>query len=82
MPKRLRKMPTDVNQLAHKIVELSTQEEEPVRLSAGLVSQVMSEMGRKGGRIGGKRRLKTLTPERRSRIALMAANARWKKKKQ
>jgi hypothetical protein len=40
----------------------------------------MSEMGEKGGKIGGKRRLETLTPERRREIALSAARARWSKK--
>jgi hypothetical protein len=29
------------------------------------------------GRAGGKRRLETLTPERRSEIARLAARARW-----
>lgn len=43
------------------------------------VSQFMAEMGRRGGRIGGKRRLETLTPERRREIALKAARARWAK---
>jgi hypothetical protein len=36
--------------------------------------------GEKGGKIGGKRRLVTLTPERRSEIAKNAAVARWAKK--
>jgi len=44
------------------------------------ISQLMAEMGRKGGRIGGKRRLETMTPERRSQVALKAAKARWQKK--
>jgi hypothetical protein len=41
----------------------------------------MAEMGRRGGRIGGKRRLETLTDRRRSQIARKAAKARWAKKK-
>jgi len=41
------------------------------------ISRVMSELGTKGGRIGGKRRLETMTPEERSQIALKAAKARW-----
>ena len=41
----------------------------------------MSEMGRKGGKIGGKRRLKTMTKAERSKIATNAAKARWKKSK-
>lgn len=39
----------------------------------------MSAIGRKGGQIGGKRRLKTMTKAERSKIAAKAARARWKK---
>jgi len=46
-----------------------------------MVSRVMSAMGRKGGKIGGKRRLVTMTPEKRSEIAMIAAKARLEKKK-
>jgi len=42
-------------------------------------SKYMTEIGRKGGKIGGKRRLVTMNPEERSRIASIAAKARWKK---
>jgi len=42
----------------------------------------MSEMGKKGGKIGGKRRLVTLTPDRRRDIALKAAQTRWTREKQ
>ncbi len=76
MPKRLR-MPRDVNQLAHRTVEISTQEPVEEKVSRSLVSRVMAEMGRRGGKIGGKRRLVTLAPERRREIALKAAQARW-----
>jgi len=41
----------------------------------------MAEMGRKGGQIGGKRRLETMTPDQRSKAALNAARARWSKRK-
>jgi hypothetical protein len=41
----------------------------------------MAEMGRKGGLIGGKRRLVTLSDRRRTQIARQAAQARWSKKK-
>jgi hypothetical protein len=40
----------------------------------------MSAMGKKGGKIGGKRRMQTMTPEQRSQIALKAAQTRWKKR--
>jgi len=37
----------------------------------------MAAMGRRGGRIGGKRRLTTMTPEQRREVAQKAAKARW-----
>jgi hypothetical protein len=37
-------------------------------------------LGRKGGLKGGKARAEKLTPEQRREIAILAANARWKKK--
>jgi hypothetical protein len=37
----------------------------------------MSQMGRKGGKIGGKRRLETMTDEERTAAAQKAARARW-----
>jgi hypothetical protein len=43
------------------------------------VSEYMSAIGRKGGQIGGKRRLKTMTKAQRSKVAAKAARARWKK---
>jgi hypothetical protein len=49
-------------------------------LSKKLVSQVMSELGRKGGRIGGKRSLETMTPEERSARAKKASDAAAKKR--
>jgi hypothetical protein len=38
-------------------------------------------MGRKGGQIGGKRRLVTMTPAQRKKAATKAAQARWGKDK-
>jgi hypothetical protein len=80
MPKRdKQKRPTDANQLVHHLVELST---ESTPLSPPLnLSEYMSEIGRKGGKIGGKRRLKTMTPRERKAIATKAARARWKRAK-
>jgi hypothetical protein len=40
-----------------------------------------SKAGKKGGKIGGKARAATLTPEQRKQIAAKAAKARWAKKK-
>jgi hypothetical protein len=44
------------------------------------IRQVMSEMGRKGGKIGGKRSLETMTPEERSERSRKAVAAREAKK--
>jgi hypothetical protein len=40
------------------------------------------ELGRLGGRKGGKARAEKLSPERRREIAKKAAEARWAKKRQ
>lgn len=45
------------------------------------VSEVMREMGRKGGKIGGKRSLETMTPEDRSARAKKAVDAREAKRR-
>jgi hypothetical protein len=81
MPKRTSKTPKlNTIQNARRVFLESVEATETVSLS--IVSQVMSEMGRKGGRIGGKRRLETMTDLQRSRVAKKAAKARWAKAKQ
>ncbi len=81
------KRPRDPNQLAKWIVENSTAEtpaakpDKPVSVPADL-SAYMAAMGRKGGQIGGKRRLVTMTKEQRRKVAAEAAGARWGKKKE
>jgi hypothetical protein len=42
----------------------------------------MAAMGRKGGHVGGKRRLVTMTAAQRKKAATKAARARWGKKKE
>ena len=79
MPKRISKKLKDPNQIAAAVVAVST--EESTELERSFVSQVMAEMGRKGGKIGGKRRLETLSPEKRRKIASNAAKTRWAKRK-
>jgi hypothetical protein len=88
MPKRIskakkkrRKRPTDINQLAHLLVRESTEEEKPDALSEKIISDIMTELGRRGGKIGGKRSLETMTPEDRSARGLLAARVRWAKRK-
>ena len=80
------KRPRDPNQLAKWIVDQSISEvpqHEPAAIPASSVnlSEYMAAIGRKGGQIGGKRRLKTMTAEQRKKVAAKAARARWKKTK-
>lgn len=76
MPKRISKKLKDPNQIAVAVVALSTSEETPIDRST--LSRVMAEMGRKGGKIGGKRSLKTMSEAARKKRARKAAKARWK----
>ena len=72
-------LPKDSNQLAHKIVQLSTEEpeEQPKRSE---ISKYLAEIGRKGGLKGGKARAEKLSAKKRTNIAKKAAEARWNKK--
>src|ERR1700686_4935288 len=75
------KRTTDVNEIAHLLTERSTRVAElspelPQPTQAD-ISRVMSELGKRGGKIGGKRRADSMTPERRREIALKAARSRW-----
>jgi len=74
MPKRISSRITDPNQTAAAVVALATQDIDPQTRS-----RIMAEMGRKGGKIGGKRRLQTMTAAQRKKVARKAARARWKK---
>ncbi|MFZ3212250.1 MAG: hypothetical protein WA188_12120 [Terriglobales bacterium] len=71
------KRPTDPNQLAKWVVEQSVTDPpdalETQRAPSGL-SAYMAAIGRKGGKIGGKPRLKTMTSQQRSRVAAKAAH--------
>jgi hypothetical protein len=76
------KRPTDVNQLAHQIVPELTTEETPDNgaVTNSDISRVMAALGRKGGKVGGRKRAENLTAKKRSEIALKAARARWNKR--
>jgi len=63
-------MATDHNQKAHSIVQQATAEKNPAAVA----------LGRLGGKVGGKARAASMTPEKRKEIAQKAAAARWKKK--
>ena len=77
------KRPRDPNQLAKWIVDQSTAEDapaaKPVAVSSDL-SAYMAAMGRKGGMVGGKRRLVTMTPAARKKVAAKGGQARWGKR--
>jgi hypothetical protein len=78
--------PSEVNQAAFQMVRKSTGTEDesvsPVAprkraksssVSDSDISRVMAAMGRRGGQIGGKRRLTTMTAEERKDVARKAA---------
>lgn len=72
------KRPRDISQLAKMIVDEATNEEpttapddQPEKNKAA------QELGRIGGKKGGKARAGKLTPEERKAIAQKAAKARW-----
>ena len=90
MLKRKSTRPSDVNQAAFQMVrKLTETEESPVAppkkraksssVSDSEISRVMAAMGRRGGKIGGKRRLTTMTAQERKDVAKKAAQARWSK---
>ena len=80
MPKRTSKPKLDAVQNARRVV-LESVGEPDIPVSNNVISQVMAAMGARGGRIGGKRRLETMTDAQRTRIAKKAGNARWSKTK-
>lgn len=84
MPKRSKqeKRHKDANQLAQYLVTDSTRERGvPDLPTQAQISLLMADLGRKGGKIGGKRRLQTMTAAERKKIAKKAADARWGKTK-
>ncbi len=77
MPKRSSKRPRDANQLARSIVDMATQETNPIPLDDGKNPAAVA-LGRLGGLKGGKARAKKLSAKKRKEIAKLAAKARWK----
>lgn len=76
MPKRTRNTTQlDTVQNARRVFLEAIESSESVTLT--VVQQVMREMGAKGGKIGGKRRLETMTDAQRTKSARKAAKARW-----
>ena len=80
MPKRTRNtQQLDTVQNARRVFLEAVESTETVQLT--VVQQVMREMAAKGGKIGGKRRLETMTDEQRRRSARKAAKVLWAKVK-
>ncbi len=76
-----KKAPVELNKLAAFIVDQATDEtpetdEKPQKNPAAV------ELGRLGGKKGGRARAEKLSPEERSEIARKAAAARWGKKEE
>ena len=86
MPKPLKKKrtpPRDVNQWARHMVEQTTAEQEtvaPPAIAPAALSAYMSAIGHKGGKASGAKRME-MPVEQRKAIALLAARARWKKRR-
>jgi hypothetical protein len=90
MPKRSSKRATrpdaglDTVQNARRVVDEALSRantDAPLTFSRSTVSQVMAAMGRKGGKIGGKRRMEAMTSAERSALGRLAVQTRWAKKK-
>lgn len=81
MPKRVKqtKRTADENEIAFQLVQRATQEPEFPQPVPSSISEYMAQIGSKGGKIGGKRRLKTMTTGQRKKAAQKAAKARWSK---
>jgi len=73
-----RKMPRDPNQLARMVADMAWGEAEPEPESdKPAKNSAAVALGKLGGAKGGKARAAKLSPEERSRIARVAAQARW-----
>jgi hypothetical protein len=76
------KRPQDVNQLARQLVAETTENDKISPPTPSQISMLMAELGRKGGKIGGKRRLETMSAKERKETARKAAQARWSRKEE
>jgi hypothetical protein len=76
---KTKKAPIELNKLAVFIVDQATNEE-PQPEGKPTKNPAAVELGRLGGKKGGKARAASLTAEQRSEIAQKAAKMRWDKK--
>lgn len=80
MPKKITKLRQDVAETAYRtMLEATGQIEKTPPPGEGPPNAEAAKRGRKGGKVGGKARAKSLSPSERSEIAKKAALARWKK---
>ena len=75
----MKKRPKDLNELAAFITEQATSDSKPEQAEVKEKNPAAVELGRLGGKKGGKARAEKLTPEERKQIARKAAMARWNK---
>ncbi len=73
------KRPADAIGAAVMVAKIATGEIEETTKKKK--SSAAAELGRRGGKKGGKARWANLTPEQRSEAASLAAQARWRKKR-
>lgn len=66
--------PTDLNELAFRIVGKAT---EPIEPALPDMNRPRMRTGQAGGLVGGKARAERLAPERRSQITRSAARKGW-----
>src|SRR3954462_5966484 len=66
---------------AHALVKHITAGEKSAAITAAQLSAYMSDLGRRGGRVSGARRMKNLSDEQRRDIAAKAARAMWQKRR-
>jgi hypothetical protein len=76
MPDRSRKRPRDPNQLGKLVVDLATGEATEPDPDAGKDPAAV-ELGRRGGKKGGKARAAKMSAKERKESARKAAKARW-----
>ena len=85
MPKRSPKPieRQDPSEFAHASLQrtIAATETKLEVVPASVISQVMSQIGRKGAKKGGKTRMAMLTPEERSALGSKAVQARWDRKR-
>ena len=80
MPKRSSKQPEDANEIAFRVVQESTRDQESPVEAPREKDPAAVALGRRGGLKGGRARAANLTPEQLSEIGKAGAAKRWQKK--